>query len=181
MAADSTGKALPTHYEWSGTTVTQVVDISDPSIVYPVALATSWAYTMDFNVERNGPTAIWNYMHGCFNCFFPVDGAPHNWPSLGQDLPLTVLGIGNFHCTYNWEDNFLPVGFDFRFESASGHVDGDGSMIQFTVTDDGSPTHLQVFAITQNDFPEPVKATYMLGAQQTWQQFADNIGSIITT
>lgn len=38
-----------------------------------------------------------------------------------------------------------------------------------------------MFAIVKNNFPDVVKGAYLIGAQQKWQQFADNMGSLVTS
>ena len=45
-AKDALGAELPTHYEINGPTVTQVVDISDPAIVYPVVADPWWGQNL---------------------------------------------------------------------------------------------------------------------------------------
>lgn len=46
-ALDANGRSVPTHYELSGTTLTQVIDLNDPSISYPVVA---------------DPKFVWDYM-----------------------------------------------------------------------------------------------------------------------
>ena len=41
-ARDATGREIPTHYEVNGLTITQVVDISDPGIAFPVVADPTW-------------------------------------------------------------------------------------------------------------------------------------------
>ena len=181
-AFDSDGQALPTSYEWQDAVLTQSVDLTGSDIAYPAAVAAPWQYHLEFDIS-NSPSTIWTWMHGCFNCYFPVDGAPHAWPKIGQDLPLTVgvAGIGNFHCTYSYESNWLASGgFNFRFVSAAGHVDGLGSMIEFSVYNDFN-ARLGVRGVIQRQMSLPLQAAYKLGAGTKWREFATNLSGSVRT
>ena len=117
-------------------------------------------------------------MHGCYNCYFPIAGAPHAWPKIGQDLPLTLAGVGAFHCTYDYEEQWLPNGFQFRFISASGHIDGPGSMIQFSIYNDFN-TRLGVHAVIQRQLSAPLRTAYVAAARVKWQEFATNLNGSV--
>lgn len=178
-AATDQGAPLPTTYTWEGTTLTQHVTVPEPEEVALVVAATPWTYVKSYDLNKS-PETNWFLMHGCFNCFFPIAGAPHNWPSIGQDLPLTVAGIGNFHCKYDFEDNYLPTGFEFSFISAEGHIDGIGSMIQFDIYNDGG-NKLLVYGVVQNQSLQAVSWIYLWGAGAKWQEFADKLNGMILT
>lgn len=37
---------------------------------------------------------VWNELHRCFNCNFPIGSAPHDFPKVGDHIPLSV-GMGS--------------------------------------------------------------------------------------
>ncbi|WP_460444115.1 hypothetical protein, partial [Amycolatopsis cihanbeyliensis] len=72
----------------------------------------------------------------CFNCSFPIDGAPADFPVDGQHIPLDAcLPILGFICmdapvkAYTLKENGQWAGF--RFIAQEGHFDGAGSVIDF--------------------------------------------------
>lgn len=183
-AADSSGRSLKTWYSWQGKTLTQHADLSDTATLYPVLVDSYWNYSSAFALNKTAQQ-VDNNLHACFNCFFPVAGAPYYFPSYGQDLPLTVgfLGVNaNFHCTMDITARDTNA-FMFQFFSAPGHIDGPGSVITFTFYSGGGSKHMYVDAYVTNDFGPfgSLNGAYVAAANQTWQTFANNLnGSLIT-
>lgn len=90
-AIDAEGKSIPTSYTWDGRTLTQHVDLSAPGIVFPVLADPGWNYAYKFPVTKtNAQTKT--LLDKCFNCEFPVSGAPKTYPKVNQLLPLKVMG-----------------------------------------------------------------------------------------
>jgi hypothetical protein len=118
-------------------------------------------------------------LHDCFNCKFPINGAPEDFPAPNQLLPLTVGGIGNFECRMGIEtfvDEQVWVSYDFFFNATANRVDGLGSGISFSFQFfPGDATYsLLVSAHVVNDF-WPVQNHYRGLAFAQWAIFANNL------
>lgn len=174
-AIDAEGKSIPTNYTWDGNTLTQHVELSTPGIVFPVLADPGWSYSYKFAVTKRASQAK-ALLTNCFNCEFPVSGAPRAYPRTNQLLPLRVVGL-NFECTfqgsrYNSYGNWIG----FRFNSTRNHIDGAGSHIIFEFRPRDGRRYIFVSAYIANDSFWVNNAFYRSGAIQTWQKFADNIG-----
>ncbi len=176
-AITSDGEQLKTAYTWRDNVLTQTVDLPKRDSAYPVLLDPAWGYTMNFSTGSSSPSLDWYKIHVCFNCYFPVDGAPISFPHFGQDLPLTVLGVGNFHCTMGDAFEYPDLdAYQYDFLAAAGHVDGYGSSVTFQfAAPPGAGNLLIVSAYIVNDFPSPIKGAYLIGAQAEWAEFASNL------
>lgn len=188
---DSEGREIPTTYEWSDGVITQTIDSSAQDVAYPLVAQAGWSYSMQWEIYNKTVAQNRTNLYTCFNCLFPVGGAPRNFPSFGQDLPLFVAilpGVNaSFHCTMDmvlWESSSNPRNqyFGWTFWSASGHVDGPGSTITFLLSpswDSGATTTrsaLTVDAWITNDNPMGIgQPAYQAGAYLNWQNFAFNL------
>jgi hypothetical protein len=174
-AIDAEGKSIQTHYTWDGQTLTQHVDLSTPGIAYPVLADPGWNYSYKFPISKT-TAQVQNLLTTCFNCEFPVSGAPRAFPKTNQLLPLKVVGV-NFECTFqgNRYDSYGKW-LGFRFNATKNHIDGAGSHIIFEFRPSGGKNHLFVSAYVANDSFWVNNAFYRSGAIQTWQKFANNIG-----
>lgn len=153
-ARDASGAELPTSYRWDGPVLTQHVEL-DADTVFPVLMDPVWFYSYDFSAaiagyHANHPTATAGaadrLLHGCFNCSFPINGAPRGYPVDGQILnlnasPFTIISVP------------APVkmqtanGGALQFVAQPGHFDGEGSIITFSWYNDPSGyLHLYVHA-----------------------------------
>lgn len=182
-ARDSEGHPLKSSYSWEGKTLTQHVDLKTPGITFPILIDPYWNYSAAYDLNKTASQVDY-LLHACFNCYFPVAGAPYNFPSYGQDLPLTVgfLGVNaNFHCTMDIVARDTNA-FMFQFLSASGHIDGPGSAISFTFYSGGGSKHMYVDAYVTNDFGPwgSLNGAYVAGAKQTWQSFANNLNGSLS-
>lgn len=187
-ARDSNGQAVPTRYEWVGGVLTQHVDLSDPSIAYPVLADPAWTYGVAYAIETRTVSQIRSQLLNCFNCDFPVAGAPANFPSMGQFLPLTV-GLWNFNCTMQsvyYDNNGGGMAwFGWYFSAAASHVDGLGSTISFDFSPAWKPeapsnvfAGMAVNAWIMNSNPAGVpREYYIAGAVLNWATFASNLSS----
>lgn len=185
---DAAGRVLATRYEWQDSTLIQTVDVPD-SARFPIVADPAWTYTWTASVKVGSPQDVHDKMHDCFNCIFPVEGAPRSWPHSGQVLPLVVRPFSGlpsvpFTCifgetTYFTPNPLYPGGeFGFWFEAAAGHVDGVGSRISFdwwTGADRPEPNEkmrLTVYGDIVNEHPATLpRPVYLAGAKGTWTQF----------
>jgi hypothetical protein len=179
-AVDATGQSVDTSFSWSGSTLIQHVDLSSSTITYPVVADPDWSYGLNFSIGATSAGIASMMLHSCFNCYFPVAGAPAAFPVKGQLLPLTV-GWGPIQSNFNCYMESVPQDsadlLSWYFTSAPGHVDGPGSAIFFDVlkAPDGS-NRLYVAAFVHNDSPNGIpNAIYAAGAAVTWQTFASNL------
>jgi hypothetical protein len=178
-ARDAQGRSLPTSYTLAGKTIQQNVAVA-PDTSYPVAADPAWSYVRNYSLGSTAPSKAKSLLHSCFNCKFPVSGAPHSFPSPGQNLPLTV-GPWSFHCTFGTESSSGPDGqgntsYSFYFNAAQGHVDGVGSHITFSMTGGRSANTLSVYGYVVNDNPAGVgRPAYLAGATVNWAIFAGNL------
>lgn len=178
-ALDAKGKHLKTHYEWRDQTLTQVLDENLGKLAYPVVLDPAWSYVRQYNL-RLSPEANFGRLQNCFNCYFPVPGAPRNYPRFGQLLPLSMLGA-NFECTMGATYQY-PGYREFQFKATRNHIDQYGSTIAFQLTSVGSQNLLIVRGFVVNEFGGPFgQWGYMVGAGNMWQSFATNLNSYTIT
>ncbi|QOD11120.1 hypothetical protein [Rathayibacter toxicus] len=192
-AKDAEGRSLPTHYSWDGDRLTQVVAL-DHAHAFPVLADPAWSYERNIDIGNANPGKARAVMHNCFNCFFPVEGAPEKFPVPDQYLPLVVrplplLPAMNFNCVFREEVYYPPESGDlykwgFVFDTAPGHVDGDGSWISFAIRNKpirSDEVHwvLTVYASIENDNPVLVgRDVYVTGATAKWNDFASNLARI---
>jgi hypothetical protein len=178
-AVDAAGDRLPTSYHWEDGSLTQHVDLSSDGITYPVVADPAWQYDyvekiagMDTNAESATRLAS---LRSCFNCYFPIQGAPKAYPSrLQQVLPLGLHVVGpgglqgarlvDFTCLWMGDYNAFSSGhhyWGFDFVAAPGHVEGEGSSIGFSVgpRTGGGQRYLSVNAYVMNDFGSPAART----------------------
>ncbi len=177
-AVDAVGNSVPTSYSWKGNTLTQHVDLSSVNIVYPVVADPAWSYAYKFPTGKKTAANARTLLKKCFNCYFPVTGAPKAFPTVGQTLPLkgTIAGIGalNMECKFaseNYDNQFRWIGF--RFNATKNHIDKSGSWISFTFKSVNKENHLLVSAHIVNDMF--AKGIYRAHAIQMWTKFANNI------
>lgn len=167
---DVNGVSVPTYYSWDAGMLTQHVDLSVPGINFPVVADPAWGYTVAYKLKKK-PKANKDLLKKCFNCYFPVNGAPKKYPAIGQLLPLKVWK-GNFECIYRRE--FSSTGyFGFQFDATKNHIDGLGSNISFEFLKSGNDTYLFVSAyiLRLGEFSVP----YMNEATKKWKTFATNL------
>ncbi len=175
-ATDADGDPVPTRYTWDEGTLTQHVDLDAPGVDLPVIADPAWTYTYYYTITKTAPQ-VKSMLTNCFNCYFPVAGAPRGYPAYNQLLPLTV-GPLNFECRFAGE-LYRPsdrAWYGFKFNATSNHVDGAGSYISFVFDASSTRRYLMVTALIQNDSVWINNAFYRSGAIQNWQKFANNIG-----
>jgi hypothetical protein len=147
-------------------------------------------YSYDYTVTSIGAAPVhasfddaFRALHACFNCSFPVPGAPAEFPAEGQLLPLKPCLLGPIGCvdapvrSYARDQN----GY-LEFIAQPGHFDGAGSTITFRFhTDSAGVLHLNVtaFVATQASTAFPPDSVNRQFASTTWGDFARNIGDFI--
>ncbi|WIE61421.1 hypothetical protein DEI97_017010 [Curtobacterium sp. MCLR17_032] len=183
-AVDADGTSLETGYRWDGSTLVQDVQVPDDA-AFPVVADPAWSYTWTAVVKKGSPADLHKRMHDCFNCIFPVSGAPKAFPTYHQKLPLTVLTM-SFACIFE-QEQFLPAGnplfpggdFGFYFTADKGHVDGAGSTISFdwwTGADNpvaGEKMRFTVAGYVLNEDVPGGQPLYRAGAKSEWGKFVN--------
>lgn len=176
-AFDANQNMVPTHYTYEDGVLVQVVEVAPEEVAYPVVADPNWNYSMHLMIGRTTLSKIWNELHRCFNCNFPISGAPKSFPAVGAILPLTMNGVGNFKVSMNnkW---YTPSRSNagFQYLAQPGHIDGAGSTITFDIfLRPGDNNYiLSVGAFVKKDFPLG-NNVYWAAAHQSWSKFAGNI------
>lgn len=129
---------------------------------------------------------VWNELHRCFNCNFPMGGAPHDFPKVGDELPLEIRTVGQKLASFPVRvTQILKTKDDLSIEflTLPGHVDGPGSTIRFHFYQDGGQLHLGIRGfITQGPGSEDLplvspglRGAYTGIAYSTWQPYINNV------
>src|SRR5699024_5663271 len=139
-----------------------------------------WGYVFTYDIAKS-PSTAWGDLNSCFNCEFPVAGAPASFPSYYQLLPLEVGWPGtwfvlNFHCRVAQVYTTPPGYYAWQFNATANHIDGYGSNIIFEIKYVGGQSKLVVDAYIVNDFWLG-NDVYAGGAAWNWQNFANNLSS----
>jgi hypothetical protein len=195
-AKDASGQSLATAYRWSGNTLEQTVHVPADA-TFPVVADPAWEYTYTAVLKVGSVADLHKRLHSCFNCIFPVEGAPKAFPKEGQKLPLVVrptIGFpiaANFNCIFQYEQwlaagatPLYPAGDEgWVFNADKGHIDGVGSVISFDFVgtpsdvsrEPGETMRFYVYGSVVNSNPGGLpRAVYSTGAKATW-------GSMLST
>lgn len=160
-----------------------------------------WQYNIDFTSDieafkhgmppvNAGSLAsiddVWNELHRCFNCNFPMGGAPKAFPNVGDELPLEIRTAGqkvlNFPVRVT-EIEKTGSAIDIEFVTLPGHVDGPDSTIHFRFFEQGGQLHLATHGvITQGPGSEDIpilspglRSAYTGVAHAVWQPYINNL------
>jgi hypothetical protein len=182
-ARDAAGRDLPTRYEWTGNTLTQHVDL-DAQTAYPVLLDPNWYYSYDFSAAlplysarypKATELAASHLLHVCFNCHFPITGAPWKYPADGDVLALNAS-------PFSLQLTAAPVkvqtanGGAMQFVAMPGHFDGAGSLITFSWYNDPSGyLHLYVHAMIKRDLGPHLNIANSKIAGVNWMHFWQHV------
>ncbi len=179
-ATDADGRALETSYRWSGSTLTQHVELP-AGTAYPVLMDPTWFYSYDFDVTIPGyhaayPTtsagAVDHMLHACFNCYFPITGAPKDYPIDGQILSLNASPFTLLTLTAAPVRVQTANGGAMQFVAQPGHFDGEGSMITFSWYNDPSGyLHLYVHAKVLHDYGSALNILNFRVAGISWLRY----------
>lgn len=178
-AKDATGADLPTHYEWNSGTLTQHVDYTKDT-VFPVLLDPAWNYDYDFSATLPGYFATYSkatsndvdhLLRGCFNCYFPISGAPRAYPVDGQILSLNASPFSFILIKAPVRVQTVSMGA-MQFVAQAGHFDGAGSTITFAWYNGiGGYIHLYVHAHVMIDNGGPANAANATIAGVNWLRY----------
>lgn len=186
---DANGKSLNASYSIHDNTVKINVDETQAeTAAYPLVAASGFEYAVGFSTGTTGPYTAEVEMKkdGQFGEIFPVPGAPDDFPSKGQILPLKMPfdGIGlQFECKMNQEASYgdgEAYEWAFNFLATKNHIDGEGSFIEFKVANyEGTKNSLYVHASVVEDNPGGIpQDIYKVGAGAMWKQFATNLSNL---
>jgi hypothetical protein len=129
---------------------------------------------------------VWNELNRCFNCNFPMGGAPVNLPKAGDELPLEIRIAGEKLANFPVRVTQIAKGpndINIEFVTLPGHVDGPGSTIHFRFFEEGGQLHLGIRGyITQGpgseDLPvlsPSLRQGYTEVANAVWQPYIDRV------
>lgn len=184
-AVDADGREVPTSFQFADGVLTQYVDLSGADIAYPVIADPAWTYSSVHGIINKTVAQVSSLLRSCFNCYFPVEGAPRPFPAVDQYLPLRVFGQ-DFSCFFNYAYQESYAGqqyFGYSFRASSTHIDGVGSGISFDfdalypdrpISERGARLIVNGYIMNSNPGGLP-QAVYVAGARNTWQNFADNL------
>lgn len=200
-ALDQNGNKYESRFTLVEGVLSQISDIP-PTAPTPILTDPSWTYLFDLSqhIEDNGSTGIsptiyyssrtpqfvTSLLKGCFNCYFPVQGAPSLYPFVGQAIPLYIYNPLAFgFITYNANVRVSRViNYGWDFTALAGHIDGAGSTIKFSwYSDSSARLHLKIDAYIINNNPIDIPGTtvafdrgvYTSQARATWQSFFNSV------
>jgi hypothetical protein len=185
-----------------------LVDYNMPqSPQFPLPTDRPWEYNLDLTSTRKldqegKPSAgtiasiddVWKELNRCFNCNFPIGGAPKEFPRVGDKLPLSVgMGSNGPNLPFPVEVTQIDTTaneINIEFKTLPGHVDGEGSIIHFRFYEAGGELHLGVRGAVAHgpgaidSFPRSLTAPlervgYTAVAGATWQPYIDRLTSNI--
>lgn len=159
-----------------------------------------WEYNNDYTSNINARDAngnlidagklvsvddVWNELHRCFNCNFPIGGAPKEFPKVGDEYPLEmrIAGVKMADLPVKvTEVSRTADTIDIEFGVLPGHADGPGSSIHFHWSQDGGDLHLGIRGyITEgpgsgdNPFSTGARVGYTALAEAVWQPYIDRV------
>ncbi|QIM16935.1 hypothetical protein G7067_11840 [Leucobacter insecticola] len=171
-AVDASGVSLPVSYERRDNSLFLNVDTQSVAVSYPIVAQASWGYTYQYDLQKEPNTARALLM-SCFNCYFPVPGAPRSFPPTGAILPLNVAG---FPFEVKMARTYTATNyFHFFFTATKNHIDGYGSDILFEFKKVGTVKLFTVTANVMNNSPWVNNDVYRTGALLNWALFVSNI------
>ncbi|QDW62856.1 hypothetical protein [Oerskovia sp. KBS0722] len=184
-AFDADGREVPTRYVLEGDVLTQVVSHHGKGYTYPIVADPAWSYTLDY-ASPAGVHGVYsgrgvNHQHAraeltrCFNCSFPISGAPKTYPKVGNLWPLKAFGQNAPVKVTAAPDRVTS----WTFLAREGHFDGAGSTISFRLYSDGTRLRLAVSAHVVKDNGVVLNAFNATQAKGTWKSFLDMLNANI--
>jgi hypothetical protein len=144
-------------------------------------------YHYDFPVELNiagMPTRItgrprhaFEELYRCFNCSFPIKGAPRAFPRKRQYMPLRACFVDLRPCRPAPVKFYTNNAYYIKLIAQRRHFDGKGSSVLFLFyTDQDGFLHLAVTAYVTRRHPKVSDEINKNQAFLRWQEFAQNLG-----
>lgn len=128
---------------------------------------------------------VWKELNRCFNCNFPMGGAPAKLPKVGDRLPLEIEKLGVHVADFPVEVTQISKTADeinIEFATLPGHVDGEGSTIHFRFYETGGEMHLGIRGsiahgpgTDEGVVGAPLRTGYTEVAKITWQPYIDRL------
>lgn len=132
---------------------------------------------------------VWKELNRCFNCNFPMGGAPAKMPKVGDHLPLEIERFGIHAADFPVEVTQIDKTaneINIEFATLPGHVDGEGSTIHFRFYESGGEVHLGIRGYIAHGpgtdegwVGAPIRAGYGQVAALTWQPYIDRLAANI--
>ncbi|MGV0772045.1 hypothetical protein [Mycobacterium syngnathidarum] len=132
---------------------------------------------------------VWKELNRCFNCNFPMGGAPAKLPKVGDQLPLEIERFGIHAADFPVEVTQIDKSaneINIEFATLPGHVDGEGSTIHFRFYESGGEVHLGIRGYIAHGpgtdegwVGAPIRAGYGEVAKVTWQPYIDRLAANI--
>lgn len=192
-AFDSKGRNLKTWFTLENSQLTQHISL-DKQVSYPVTSDPNWSYTFDtmvnttpgvggVRVSYRSPAYVTNLLKACFNCYFPILGAPKTYPYVGQTMPLKIqMPFVSFITKPAPVKVSAVYAHGWQFSALPGHVDWVGSTITFQwYADLNGRLHLSVVGSIANPNPcgfgldDACHVTYPIIAAGSWGQLFNNV------
>jgi hypothetical protein len=122
--------------------------------------------------------AAFRELRRCFNCSFPVNGAPRAYPQPGQLLPLRICNLGPDIVCKNAPVKFYPEErlSGWYFVAQRGHFDGKGSRVHFRLWENRD-RFLQLSVVADVANPTIPDSINKAAAHVTWSRFASRLGN----
>ncbi|TDK25830.1 hypothetical protein E2F48_11440 [Arthrobacter crusticola] len=180
-AIDSAGQELATSYTFEGNTLTQTVTYESDT-EFPVLADPTWYYQVDHRSytyitgkEKAAASRVIPELNRCFNCSFPVSGAPSYFPAVGAKINLNASPFSLIKIPAPVQVSHKGS-VSFGFLALAGHFDGAGSTVSFRFYNDASGwLHINVYAKVVKDRGAVANDLNKRVASQTWANFLANL------
>ncbi|WP_326359111.1 hypothetical protein [Nocardia sp. CDC160] len=127
----------------------------------------------------------WAALQRCYNCVFPIGGAPKQMPKVGDRLDLSVGAGGHAPLNKSFPVEVTQMDYDgkeinIEYATLEGHPDGVGSTIHFRIFKN-SDGELSLEAIGRiaggmgSLGGGPARTGYDLISSFPWQRFMNNL------
>ncbi|UXY30193.1 hypothetical protein [Streptomyces sp. HUAS TT20] len=122
------------------------------------------------------PSLAIKELHRCFNCTFPIKGAPKKYPKENQHLSLKACAAGPFGCRNAPVRYHGGVKNGWYFTAEKGHFDGAGSKVYFQFYSEKNTHYLMLHVwayVTHPTVPDAINKSFATGK---WQDFNHKMG-----
>lgn len=178
-AKGADGRDIPSWYTWDAGVLTRHVDHVSGGYTYPVTADPGYSYSLTYAMNGSPNDVKWLLKTpGQFDRIFPVPGAPKNFPSVGQVVPLRLLGCNGDVRVRSESTQYRYFGWDFI--TTDSHIDGPGSLVVFEFRENNSGYRfMQISAWVNkpnNAWNDAVfRGQKVLAREWIWARLAKNI------